>query len=80
MQQLRLFPRDQRLPVFLIEGKGDQWTAIRRRLRRSHLDVEVVARGELTPEMQWPGAGDLHAAAVVGLLGEGALDMPDRWW
>ncbi len=77
MQQLRLFPRDQRLPVLLIEGKGDQWTAIRRRLRRSHLDVEVVARSELTPEMPWPGAGDLHPAAVVGLLGEGALDMPD---
>ncbi|MCP4434298.1 MAG: diguanylate cyclase [Actinomycetia bacterium] len=77
MQQLRLFPRDKRLPVVLVDGSGEHWSSVRRRLRRSRLDVEVVDRSELTPGMRFPGAGDHQVAAVVVHMGNGAEELPD---
>ncbi len=77
MQQLRLFPRDSRLPVVLVKGAGEEWSAVRRRLRRSQLDVEVMDRRSLTPSMPWPGAGDRKVAAVVALIGDGNLGLAD---
>ena len=63
--------------MILVEGRGERWAAVKRRLRRSRLEVEVAGRGELTPEMHWPGAGELRVAAVVALVGEGSLDIAD---
>ncbi len=77
MQQLRLFPRDPRLPVVLVDGAGNEWNAVRRRLRRSRADIEVQGRQELTNAMEWPGATARRVAALVVVIGDGVHEIPD---
>ena len=75
MQQLRLFPREQRLTVVLIDDGEECAASVLRRLRRARrLEVYVARTAELHSGVRWPGGRDEQPAAVIMQL-DGSADV-----
>jgi diguanylate cyclase (GGDEF)-like protein len=81
MDQLRLFPRDERLPVLVLDRRRSDSTELRRRLRRcARLDATSVTPSDLRPGgAGWPD-GTRPACAVAAVAAHPAAAAAIRRW